>query len=171
MTAPVDKAPHLWGGWAEYVYVDLKMLPGQDLQIARRHVAAARRAVGALDLLHPRLQPRHPYRTRNKYPWLEMQTIYPFTEEGIGRAVADAMARKTVKSTIVPGTGGIRSPLSCPGRGAAFSRRCEASSGHAAPQSRDPDVAAMGPGSAVHHAALRRAAPRPGHESPSADPR
>ncbi|MEA2793695.1 MAG: hypothetical protein QOI87_1075, partial [Bradyrhizobium sp.] len=23
-----DKAPHLWGGWAEYVYVDLEMLPG-----------------------------------------------------------------------------------------------------------------------------------------------
>src|SRR6266478_3176843 len=22
-----DKAPHLWGGWAEYVYVDLEMLP------------------------------------------------------------------------------------------------------------------------------------------------
>src|SRR5229473_1851781 len=42
------------------------------------------------------------YRTRDKYPWLEMQTIYPFTEEGIGRAVADAMAMKTVKSTIVP---------------------------------------------------------------------
>jgi NADPH:quinone reductase-like Zn-dependent oxidoreductase len=42
------------------------------------------------------------YRTRHKYPWLEMQTIYPFTEEAIGRAVADAMAMKTVKSTIVP---------------------------------------------------------------------
>src|SRR6266851_400830 len=42
------------------------------------------------------------YRTREKYPWLEMQAIYPFTEEGIGRAVADAMAMKTVKSTIVP---------------------------------------------------------------------
>ena len=42
------------------------------------------------------------YRTRNKYPWLEMQTLYPLTEEGIGRAVADAMAMKTVKSTIVP---------------------------------------------------------------------
>src|SRR4026209_2338528 len=24
----LDKAPHLWGGWAEYVYVDLDMLPG-----------------------------------------------------------------------------------------------------------------------------------------------
>ena len=28
------------------------------------------------------------YRTRNKYPWLEMQTLYPFSEEGIGQAVA-----------------------------------------------------------------------------------
>ena len=42
------------------------------------------------------------YRTRHKYPWLEMQTLYPFSEEGISRAVADAMAMKTVKSTIVP---------------------------------------------------------------------
>ncbi len=24
------------------------------------------------------------YRTRNKYPWLDMQTLYPFTEEGVG---------------------------------------------------------------------------------------
>ena len=39
---------------------------------------------------------------RDKYPWLDMQTLYPFTEEGVGRAVADAMAMKTVKSTIVP---------------------------------------------------------------------
>jgi hypothetical protein len=31
-----------------------------------------------------------------------MQTIYPFSEEGVERAVADAMAMKTVKSTIVP---------------------------------------------------------------------
>ena len=42
------------------------------------------------------------YRAREKYPWLEMQTLYPFTEEGVSRAVADAMAMKTVKSTIVP---------------------------------------------------------------------
>ena len=42
------------------------------------------------------------YRTRAKYPWFDMQTLYPFSEEGIGRAVADAMAMKTVKSTIVP---------------------------------------------------------------------
>jgi hypothetical protein len=31
-----------------------------------------------------------------------MQTIYPFTEEGVAQAVGDAMAMKTVKSTIVP---------------------------------------------------------------------
>ena len=42
------------------------------------------------------------YHARDKYPWLEMQTLYPFTEEGVSRAVADAMAMKTVKSTIVP---------------------------------------------------------------------
>ena len=39
---------------------------------------------------------------RDKYPWLKMQTIYPFTEEGVAQAVRDAMAMKTVKSTIVP---------------------------------------------------------------------
>jgi threonine dehydrogenase-like Zn-dependent dehydrogenase len=42
------------------------------------------------------------YRTRNKYPWLEMQTLYPFDADGVSRAVKDAMAMKTVKSTIVP---------------------------------------------------------------------
>ncbi|MEA2933455.1 MAG: hypothetical protein QOD74_101 [Variibacter sp.] len=42
------------------------------------------------------------YRARDKYPFLEMQTIYPLTEEGITTAVADAMAMRTVKSTIVP---------------------------------------------------------------------
>ncbi|MGY4452829.1 threonine dehydrogenase-like Zn-dependent dehydrogenase [Bradyrhizobium sp. i1.3.1] len=26
-----DKAPHMWGGWAEYVYVDLEMLPGTKI--------------------------------------------------------------------------------------------------------------------------------------------
>jgi hypothetical protein len=31
-----------------------------------------------------------------------MQTLYPFSEEGIACAVADAIAMKTVKSTIVP---------------------------------------------------------------------
>ena len=42
------------------------------------------------------------YKTRNKYPWLDMQTTYPFTEEGVTRAVDDAMAMRTVKSTIIP---------------------------------------------------------------------
>jgi hypothetical protein len=28
--------------------------------------------------------------------------IYPFSEDGVARAVADAMAMRTVKSTIVP---------------------------------------------------------------------
>ena len=42
------------------------------------------------------------YRTAGKYPWLKMQTIYPFTEDGVAQAVRDAMAMKTVKSTIVP---------------------------------------------------------------------
>ena len=42
------------------------------------------------------------HRTRDKYPWLEMQTLYPFDEDGVSRAVRDAMAMKTVKSTIVP---------------------------------------------------------------------
>jgi len=42
------------------------------------------------------------YHARDKYPWRRMQTLYPFSEDGVGRAVADAMAMKTVKSTIVP---------------------------------------------------------------------
>ena len=42
------------------------------------------------------------YRARGKYPWYDMQTLYPFSEDGIRQAVADAMAMKTVKSTIVP---------------------------------------------------------------------
>ena len=41
------------------------------------------------------------YRTRGKYPYFDMQTIYPFTEKGVTEAVADAMAMKTVKSTIL----------------------------------------------------------------------
>ena len=41
-------------------------------------------------------------RARDKYPWRKMQTLYPFTLEGVERAVADAMAMKTVKSTLVP---------------------------------------------------------------------
>ena len=42
------------------------------------------------------------YRGQTKYPWFDMQTLYPFSEEGIAGAVADAIAMKTVKSTVVP---------------------------------------------------------------------
>jgi threonine dehydrogenase-like Zn-dependent dehydrogenase len=42
------------------------------------------------------------YKARDKYPWRKMQTLYPFDEDGVRRAVADAMAMKTVKSTIIP---------------------------------------------------------------------
>src|SRR6266699_1026497 len=203
-----DKAPHLWGGWAEYVYVDLEMLPGTKIYklpddmslrlgalsepltscirafnratraggfkwgdtvviqgsgpIGILAVAAAREMGGGFgaDLVmdcsgHPSAGPEgieflrdggtyvemgqftdagsimtswHRfcakdlnllgswaftgndlplgvymlYRTRAKYPWLDTQTLYPFDEAGISRAVKDAMAMRTVKSTIVP---------------------------------------------------------------------
>ncbi|MCG8558209.1 MAG: zinc-binding dehydrogenase [Hyphomicrobiales bacterium] len=42
------------------------------------------------------------YRARDRYPWREMQTLFPFTVEGVKDAVGQAMAMKTVKSTIVP---------------------------------------------------------------------
>ena len=42
------------------------------------------------------------YRARDKYPWFDMQTLYPFDEDGVSRAVADALAMRTVKSTVVP---------------------------------------------------------------------
>jgi threonine dehydrogenase-like Zn-dependent dehydrogenase len=42
------------------------------------------------------------YKARAKYPWRKMQTLFPFTVEGVKEAVAQAMAMKTVKSTIVP---------------------------------------------------------------------
>jgi threonine dehydrogenase-like Zn-dependent dehydrogenase len=41
-------------------------------------------------------------RARDRYPWLDMQTLYPFDEDGVARAIADALAMRTVKSTIVP---------------------------------------------------------------------
>jgi len=41
-------------------------------------------------------------RARDRYPWYDMQTLYPFDTDGVTRAVADAMAMRTVKSTIVP---------------------------------------------------------------------
>jgi threonine dehydrogenase-like Zn-dependent dehydrogenase len=42
------------------------------------------------------------YKARDKYPWRKMQTLFPFTVAGVKDAVAQAMAMKTVKSTIVP---------------------------------------------------------------------
>ncbi len=42
------------------------------------------------------------WQARDRYPWLEMQTLFEFSEDGIARAVADAMAMRTVKSTIIP---------------------------------------------------------------------
>ena len=42
------------------------------------------------------------YQARDKYPWRDMQTLFPFTIDGVKDAVSQAMAMKTVKSTIVP---------------------------------------------------------------------
>jgi hypothetical protein len=42
------------------------------------------------------------YKAREKYPWRKIQTLFPFTVEGVKDAVAQAMAMKTVKSAIVP---------------------------------------------------------------------
>jgi threonine dehydrogenase-like Zn-dependent dehydrogenase len=41
-------------------------------------------------------------RARERYPWSEMQTRFPFTEEGIGEAIESALEMRSVKSTIVP---------------------------------------------------------------------
>ncbi len=42
------------------------------------------------------------WNARDRYPWYEMQTLFEFSEPGIAQAIADALAMKTVKSTIVP---------------------------------------------------------------------
>jgi hypothetical protein len=52
--------PHLWGGFPEYVYVDLDMLPGTVYKLPDD--AAGLGALGAAHLLHPRVQPRDPRR-------------------------------------------------------------------------------------------------------------
>ena len=39
---------------------------------------------------------------RDRYPFHEMQTLYDFTETGLGQAIDDAMAMRTVKSTLIP---------------------------------------------------------------------
>lgn len=42
------------------------------------------------------------WQARDRYPFQDMQTLFEFSEHGISTAVADAMAMRTVKSTIVP---------------------------------------------------------------------
>jgi threonine dehydrogenase-like Zn-dependent dehydrogenase len=41
-------------------------------------------------------------RARERYPWYDMQTLFPFSEQGLGEAIAAALAMRTVKSTIIP---------------------------------------------------------------------
>jgi threonine dehydrogenase-like Zn-dependent dehydrogenase len=41
-------------------------------------------------------------RARDRYPFYEMQTLFPFTEDGVSEGIAAAMAMGTVKSTIIP---------------------------------------------------------------------
>jgi threonine dehydrogenase-like Zn-dependent dehydrogenase len=40
------------------------------------------------------------HRGRERYPWYEMQTIFPFAEQGIAEAITSAMEMRSVKSTI-----------------------------------------------------------------------
>jgi len=42
-------------------------------------------------------------RARGRYPWYDMQTVFPFDERGVADAIESALAMKSVKSTIVPG--------------------------------------------------------------------
>jgi len=42
-------------------------------------------------------------RARERYPWYDMQDLFPFTEAGIGEAIASAMEMRSVKATVVPG--------------------------------------------------------------------
>jgi len=46
-------------------------------------------------------------RARDRYPWYEMQTLFPFSEDGISDAIESAMAMRSVKSTILPNEGAI----------------------------------------------------------------
>lgn len=52
-----DREPHLWGGWAEMVYIDLDELPGTKAH-AGRHAAGAGFSRRAAHLVHPRPRPR-----------------------------------------------------------------------------------------------------------------
>lgn len=65
----------------------------KDLNVLGSWAFTANDLVKGVDML---------WSARDRYPWLEMQTLYEFSEGGISQAVADAMAMKTVKSTIIP---------------------------------------------------------------------
>lgn len=41
-------------------------------------------------------------RARDRFPWTDMQTLFPFTEAGISEAIDSAIAMRSVKATIVP---------------------------------------------------------------------
>ena len=41
------------------------------------------------------------HRTRDRYPWCEMQTLFRFDEQGIAEAIASAREMRSVKSTIL----------------------------------------------------------------------
>ena len=54
-----DRPPHLWGGWAEMVYVDLEQLPGTKIyRLPDTHAAATGNAGGAAHVVCPRLRAR-----------------------------------------------------------------------------------------------------------------
>jgi threonine dehydrogenase-like Zn-dependent dehydrogenase len=40
-------------------------------------------------------------RARDRYPWYDMQTLFPFTEAGISQAIDSATTMRSVKSTII----------------------------------------------------------------------
>ncbi len=65
----------------------------KDLNVLGSWAFTANDLVKGVDML---------WSARDRYPWLEMQSLYEFSETGISAAVADAMAMKTVKSTIIP---------------------------------------------------------------------
>ena len=41
-------------------------------------------------------------RARDRYPWSDMQTLFPFTEAGVSEAIDSAITMKSVKATITP---------------------------------------------------------------------
>jgi threonine dehydrogenase-like Zn-dependent dehydrogenase len=41
-------------------------------------------------------------RARDRYPWYDMQTLFPFHEQGVKDAIAAAMEMRAVKATILP---------------------------------------------------------------------